>query len=158
MKRIVLFGLLLSIVGCSGSGHLNTPSGKPQLTLRQEKVKDLSSIVKELSVAIASYNLSKGRELDQVRPNELVLYDAVKSADGSEQITSKTVYSFAIVGDSLTVFSRRYLTDDLDDATASEADDQATYDLEQQELQEIARNVISRAASEGGIAEPSNSQ
>jgi hypothetical protein len=131
---------LIGITGCSSSGRLATPSGRPEITVP-------SADWRRASVAIAAYNLSKGRELDQTRPNELVLYEAVPSHDGSEQVTSKIVYLLVPRNDSLTIISHRFVTNDLDEENPDEAADQATLDAEQQELQQIARTLLSGSVS-----------
>ena len=96
---------------------------------------------KRVSLAIAEYNLSKGRKLDLATPNELVLYEAIPSPDGGEQVTSKTVYDYTIFPDSIIITSHRYRTSDLDDTTVTEADDPASCNAEQQELAEIAERI-----------------
>ncbi len=108
---------------------------------------------KQVSVAIAAYNLARGRKLDLVRPNELVLYRAKQAPDGSEQVTSKTVYDYLFMPDSVLITSHLYRTNDLDDTNAVEAEDSATYFAEQQELSAIAK-AIGKPADEGEIAEP----
>ena len=140
---------LFFAVGCAPMGHVATTSGKPEVVVH-------GANWKTASVAIAEYNLSKGRKLDNVRPNQLVMYEAVASTDGTEEITSKTIYTFYTVGDSLLIDSHRYLTDDIDDSDISEANDQATYDMEQQELSAIAANIEARNAAD--VAEPTREQ
>ncbi|HWF44367.1 MAG TPA: hypothetical protein VG537_06975 [Candidatus Kapabacteria bacterium] len=124
----------IAVAGCSSSVRLDTPSGKPEITVP-------TADWERASVAITTYNLSKGRELDQATPNELVLYEAVPSHDGNEQVTSKIVYVFVPRNDSLTITSHRFITDDLDEENLDEAADQATLDAEQQELQQIAGTI-----------------
>ncbi|MDP4198564.1 MAG: hypothetical protein Q8922_00490 [Bacteroidota bacterium] len=147
--------LLLPLAACSGilvgcaSGHLTTPSGHPEIAVR-------NADWKRASIAIAEYNLSKGREFDHVNPNELVLYEAVHGSDGTDEIHSKTVYTILPRNDSLVIESHRFFTSDLDDEAVSEALDQATLDLEQQELAEIARMMESN--SQGEIASPGRAQ
>ena len=96
---------------------------------------------KEAAVAIASYNLSKGRELDRTMRDRMVLYEGVRTADGEQRITSKIIYSFLKQNDGIIISSTRFRTDDLDDDSASEALDQASLDVQQQELQEIAKTL-----------------
>jgi len=151
-KVSVLIGSCLFLSACAGAGRLNTPTGKPFIGMRQVNWK-------QASVAIADYNFSKGRQLDVVKPNEIVLYDAVPGADGKEEVTSKTVYTLATNQDSLLISSHRYQTDDLEDNSPSELDDQASLDAQQQELTEIL-NVIARSmtASNQNLAQPQQSQ
>ena len=136
-----VLGLSLAIGGCVSTGRLSTRSGRPEITIP-------SADWKRASVAIASYNLSKGRKLDIARPNEIVLYEAVPSHDGDEQITSKTVYSLTTCNDGLLIMSRRFLTNDLDEDDAGEEADQATLDAEQQELQQIAGVLLQQSPSD----------
>lgn len=124
---------ILAIGGCVSTGHLNTTSGHPEIALTHHSWKDAS-------LAIALYSLSKGRELDQVRPGHMVLYEAVPSSDGTLQVVSKMIYALEERNDSLIISSHRYLTADLDDDdSASEASDQPSLDAQQKELEEIAR-------------------
>jgi hypothetical protein len=150
---LLLAGSCLFLSACAGGGRLNTSTGKPLIALTKADWK-------RASVAIADYNLSKGRQLDVVRPNEIVLYEAVPAPDGAEQVTTKTIYTISSVNDSLLISSSRFQTDDLDDDSPAELNDQATLDAQQLELAEIARN-FSRANSEAtntSIAQPRQSQ
>jgi hypothetical protein len=125
----------LAMGGCATSGHLNTHSGHPEIAVKNRDWK-------AASVAIAAYNLSKGREIDKTKPDRLVLYEAVPASDGKLQVTSKVVYGLTQRNDSLIISSQRFVTDDLDDETADEATDQPTLDAQQQELDEIARMLV----------------
>jgi hypothetical protein len=137
--------ILFIFIGCSPAIHLATPSGRPQVAVHEASWKTVS-------IAIADYNLSKGRKLDQVRPDEIVLYEATPSSDGSEQVTSKTIYNLFVFQDSIVIFSHRFVTADLDDENSEEANDQATYDAEQQELASIADRITTTGSQR--IAEP----
>lgn len=150
ITKLALSGIPLLLIGCAPATHLTTPTGKPEIAIRDANWKTAS-------VAIAEYNLSNGRKLDQVSADEIVLYEAVASSDGTEQITSKTVYVLVPTHDSVIIFSHRYFTDDLDDSNVSEADDQATYDAEQQELSAIAGRIAANAGPQA-IAEPASSR
>jgi hypothetical protein len=75
MKKLLL-PLAFCAIGCA-SAKLPTPTGRPMVAVRNVDWK-------RASVAIAAYNFEKGREIDRAEPGELVLYDAVKSPDGSE--------------------------------------------------------------------------
>ena len=143
MKGIVgISAVFLScgVISCAPSARLTTRSGNPEITVH-------TTDWKQASVAIATYNLSKGRELDQTKPNELVLYEAVPSHDGAEQVTNKIVYDLIPENDGLTIISHRFVTNDLDEENPDEAADQATLDAEQQELQQIAGVINSNLNS-----------
>jgi hypothetical protein len=103
---------------------------------------------KRASVAIAAYNLEKGRQIDRAEPGELVLYDAVSSSDGGEQVRSKTVYQIVPEGDSLVIASQRFVTSDLDNEEIDEALDEPTLQIQQRELQEIARELSGEAIAQ----------
>lgn len=139
-----------SILGGCSSARVNTASGRPEVSVG-------NADWKRASVAIASYNLSKGRQLDRANPNELVLYEAVPQTDGTEQVRSKIIYTIARRNDSMIIASHRFLTADLDDESADEAMDQATLELEQQELSEIAQ-IMAQQIQERAIASPERSQ
>ena len=128
------------LAGCASTGRLGTHSGRPEVVVP-------TSDWKRATIAITVYNFSKGRELDETRPSELVLYEAVPSLSG-EQVTSKIVYSLVPVGDSLIITSRRFVTDDLDEQNPDEAADQATLDTEQQELLQIAHVILAQNSSD----------
>jgi len=130
--RLFLPIAAFAIGGCATSGHLTTNSGHPEIAVKHRDWK-------AASVAIASYNLSKGRELDQVRPGHLVLFEAVPSADGSIQVVSKVVYALQERNDSLIISSHRFATADLDDDSVDEVLDQPSLDAQQKELEEIAK-------------------
>jgi hypothetical protein len=132
MKRL-LIPFAIFCVGCSAA-KLPTRSGGPMVAIRNVDWK-------RASVAIASYNLEKGREIDRAEPGELVLYDAVRSQDGSDEVRSKTVYQFTSEGDSLVIASHRFVTSDLDNESEDEMLDEPTLQIQQQELQEIARQI-----------------
>jgi hypothetical protein len=142
----VIAASLLFATGCAPSGRLDTITGQPRVAVH-------GANWKSVSVAIADYNLSKGRKLDRATRNELVLYEAAPASDGAEEVTSKTVYDYTFLPDSVIISSHRYWTSDLDDTTVSEASDQATYDAEQQELSEIAK-AIEPGIMHGGLAAP----
>jgi hypothetical protein len=150
---LLLIGSCLFLSACAGGGRLNTSTGRPLIALTKADWK-------RASVAIADYNLSRGRQLDVVRPNEIVLYEAVAAPDGKEQVTTKTVYTMSSVNDSLLISSSRFSTDDLDDDSPSELNDQATLDAQQQELTEIARNFsrVNSETTDGSIAQPQQSR
>ena len=132
MKKLLL-PLAFCVIGCA-SAKLPTPTGRPMIAVRNVDWK-------RASVAIASYNLEKGREIDRAEPGELVLYDAVTTPDGAEQVRSKTLYQIESAGDSLVIHSHRFLTSDLDNDAIDEALDRATLEIQQKELQEIAREL-----------------
>jgi hypothetical protein len=150
--HLIIAESLLFAASCAPAGRLDTPSGQPRIAVH-------GADWKSVSVAIANYNLSKGRKLDLATQNGLVLYDAAPSivgdasSEGAEQVTSKTVYEYTFFPDSVIISSHRYWTSDLDDTTATEASDQATYDAEQQELSEIA-TLIEPPSIHGGLAAP----
>lgn len=151
----VFAGIPLFFIGCASTGHLDTFTGHPRIAI-------YGANWKTLSVAITEYNLSKGRKLDLATPDKLVLYEATPStlADaprGAEQVTSKTIYDYTFAPDSVIISCHRYWTSDLDDTTATEADDQATYDAEQQELTEIAK-AVEQPMNHGGLATPAPSR
>src|ERR1051325_5405655 len=132
MKRLLL-PIALCLVGCAAP-KLSTPTGRPMIAVRNVDWK-------RASVAIAAYNFEKGRDIDRAEPGELVLVDAVKSQDGSEQVRSKTLYQIIPSGDSLVIASHRFLTSDLDNDAIDKSLDRATLEIQQQELQEIARSL-----------------
>ncbi|GEM_PF-2519927 len=132
--RIAIGANIFLLAACAPAGHLPTITGGPQVAVH-------STDWKNAVAAIADYNFSKGRKLDYFRSDELALYEAVPSTGGTEEVTSKTVYHYTVSNDSLIIWSERYRTDDLDDESASVADDQATLDAEQQELHEIALKI-----------------
>jgi hypothetical protein len=140
MRLFVIAPLVVLICGCASSGKLNTRSGRAEVMIP-------TIDWKQATIAIAVYNFSKGRELDETRPNEIVLYEAVPSESG-EQITSKLVYSLIPVGDGILITSRRFVTDDLDENNPNELADQATLDAEQQELQQIAHTILAQNSSD----------
>ncbi|HEY3876248.1 MAG TPA: hypothetical protein VGM92_12285, partial [Candidatus Kapabacteria bacterium] len=101
---------------------------------------------------IAEYNFSKGRQLDQVLQRKIVTYEAVPAINGTEEVTFRNEYDLSSIDDSLVISSHRYVSDDLDNSEVAEADDQATYDMEQQELNAIAANITARNTAD--MAEP----
>ena len=119
-----------TFAGCASVGHLATPSGRPEIRIPK-------SLFRKAPVAITSYNLSKGRELDQARESELVTYEAVKAQDGTPQVTRKFVYDLIPSNDSVVITSKQVPTTDLDDDDASEDAAQPTLEAQQQELQQI---------------------
>jgi hypothetical protein len=139
MKRLLL-PVALCLAGCSAV-KLPTPTGRPMVALKNVDWK-------RASVAIAAYNFEKGRDIDRAEPGELVMYDAVTNPDGAEQVRSKTKYEIVNAGDSLLIHSHRYLTEDLDNEALDEALDRATLEIQQQELQEIARSLEAPAISQ----------
>ena len=143
-------GIPILGISCASAGTLDTLTGQPRIAVH-------GASWKTLSVAITEYNLSKGRKLDLATPNMLVLYDALPTSEGTEKVTSKTVYDYTFFPDSVIISCHRYWTSDLDDTSAREADDPATYDAEQQELTEIAKTV-EQPANHGGLAAPARSQ
>lgn len=143
MKKLLL-PLAFCCIGCA-TAKLPTPSGRPQIAIHNVDWK-------RASVAIAAYNFEKGREIDRAEPGELVLYDAVHAEDGTEQVRSKTVYQIVPSGDSLVIASHRFLTSDLDNDAIDEALDRATLEIQQRELQEIARELQESAIAETGRA------
>jgi hypothetical protein len=119
-----------AFMACASNGHLMTSSGKPEVRISR-------TYLRQLPVAIASYNMNNGRHLDEAKRDAIVTYDGVKTADGMIEVRSKTIYRIIDTGDSIVVTSTRLMTDDLDDENAEVALDQPSLDEQQQELDQI---------------------